>query len=89
MTQQLLLVLKGTKVYVSAAAGSAFAFTADGESSYNNPKLLQDRRIYIKYKYTNAGNGYTYHCTDTLRFRNRIHDGTNEWFDTDASHYTK
>ncbi len=89
VTQQLLLVLKGTKVYVSAAAGSAFAFTPDGESSFNNPKLLQDRRIYIKYKYTNAVSGYTYHCTDTLRFRNRLHDGTNEWFDTDASHYTK
>ena len=86
---QMKLVKKGTKIYLSAAAGAKYDFTADGECSYNNSKLLQDRRIYLKYKYTDTGSGYTYHCTDTLRFRNRIRDGINEWQDENPSHYEK
>jgi hypothetical protein len=86
---ELRVVLKGTKVFVSAAAGSSFAYTADGESVYNDPKLLQNRKVILKYKYLNAGNGFTYHCTDTLTFRNRIRDGINEWQDENPSHYGK
>lgn len=83
------LVLKGNNVIVSSAAGSTFTITPDGVSTFNRAKLLQDRKIFLKYKYTNPGNGYTYHCTDTLTFRNRIRDGINEWYDENPSHYTK
>jgi len=88
-TAQMQLVLKNGNVYLSAAATAAYAFTADGPCVYNNPKLLQDRRIYLKYKFTNTVDGFTYHCTDTLRFRNRLRDGINEWQDENPSHYTK
>jgi hypothetical protein len=86
---ELKVVLKGTNVYLSAATGSSFAYTSDGVSTYNNPKLLQKRMLILKYKYTNAGNGWTYHCTDTIAFRNRLRDGINEWQDENPSHYTK
>ncbi len=87
--KQLNLTLKGTKIYLSAGTGASYTFTADGECTYNNAKLLQDRKIFLKYQYFDAVSGYTYHCTDTLRFRNRIRDGINEWQDENPSHYTK
>lgn len=83
------LVLKGDKVYVSSAPGAKYVIEPDGESIYNKAKKLQDRRIYLKYKYVDPGNNWTYHCTDTLRFRNRIRDGINEWQDENPEHYTK
>jgi hypothetical protein len=84
---ELKLVLKGTNVYLSAAPGSSFVFLADGASSYNGAKLLQDRKVFLKYRFVNAGS--TYRCTDTLIFRNRLRDGVNEWQDENPSHYTK
>lgn len=87
-TQQLQLVLKGTRIYVSSAPGSTYTFTEDGVSTYNKPKLLQDRMLILKYQYTDpVAPFWTYHCTDTLKFRNRIRDGINEWFDENPSHY--
>ena len=86
--KQLKLVLKGTKIYLSAGTDASFAFTQDGECSFNNSKLLQQRKIVLKYKYTQTASPfYTYHCTDTLTFRNRIRDGVNEWQDENPSHY--
>jgi hypothetical protein len=82
------IVKKGTKIHLSSAADSPIIFSPDGDCVYNNPKLLQDRRIFLKYKYTDA-DGNTWHCTDTLRFRNRIRDGVNEWQDENPSHYGK
>jgi hypothetical protein len=82
------IVKKGTKIHLSSAEGSPITFSPDGDCVYNNPKLLQDRRIFLKYKYTDA-DGNTWHCTDTLRFRNRIRDGVNEWQDENPSHYGK
>jgi hypothetical protein len=81
------LVLKGTKVYVSSVTGSTVTFSQDGECTYNNPKLLQNRKIFLKYKFVSGGN--TYHCTDTLVFRNRLRDGVNEWQDENPDHYLK
>jgi hypothetical protein len=86
---ELQLVLKGNMIYVSAAAGSTYAYEPDGESIFTRPKLLQDRKLILKYKYLNTDNNYTYHCTDTLAFRNRIRDGINEWQDENPSHYLK
>lgn len=85
---EMLLTLNGENVTVSTVVGSTSAVTADGISSFNKAKLLQNRKIFLKYTYTGA-NGYTYHCTDTLTFRNRIRDGINEWQDANPSHYTK
>jgi len=86
---QMNIVIKGTKVYLSSAAGSTYTFTSDGTSIYNNNKLLQARKLFLKYKYTDPVSGYTYHCTDTIAFRNRLRDGINEWQDENPSHYTK
>lgn len=86
---QMQLVLKGEKIYLSSTPTSAFTFEADGPCVFNRPKLLQDRRIYLKYRFTNPADGFTYHCTDTLRFRNRLRDGINEWQDENPSHYGK
>ena len=92
---ELKLVLKGANVYVSAAAATpglpatapSFTYLPDGASTFNRDKLLQNRKIFLKYKYVNGKN--TYHCTDTIYFRNRIRDGVNEWQDENPSHYTK
>ena len=85
----MIFVKKDTKIYISAAPGASYTFEPDGESAFNNPKLLQDRRIYLKYKFIDPVSGFTYHCTDTLRFRNRIRDGINEWQDENPDHYIK
>jgi hypothetical protein len=82
------LVLKGTKVFLSTApAGSSFTYVQEGECTFNNTKLLQSRKIFLKYSFVNGAN--TYHCTDTLTFRNRVRDGVNEWQDENPSHYLK
>jgi hypothetical protein len=88
-TQQMQLVLKGNSVIVSSVPGADYTIMPDGESTFNRSRLLQDRRIYLKYMFTDGGTGYTYHCTDTLTYRNRIRDGINEWQDENPSHYTK
>lgn len=85
--QELVLTLNGGNITLSSATGSTNTYTDDGENSYNQAKLLQNRKILLRYKYTSGGN--TYYCQDTLTFRNRIRDGVNEWQDENPSHYTK
>ncbi|REA63295.1 hypothetical protein DSL64_06680 [Dyadobacter luteus] len=80
------LTLEGTKVTVSKAPGSAVEILPDGESVFNRSKLLQDRRIVLRYKYANA-DGTTSFAQDTLTFRNRIRDGVNEWQDENPANY--
>lgn len=84
---EMLLTLNGTDVTVSSAAGSKFVITSDGACVFNRSKLLQNRKIFLKYKYTDPSNGWTYHCTDTLTFRNRLRDGINEWQDENPANY--
>lgn len=55
-------------------------------SSYNRARLLQDRKIFLHYRYPNGDGTYT-EVIDTLSFRNRIRDGVNEWQDSDPTHY--
>ena len=81
------LVLKGTKIFLSTAPGATNTYVAEGACTFNRAKLLQNRQVYLKYSFVNGGQ--TYHCTDTLTFRNRLRDGTNEWQDENPSHYTK
>jgi len=85
--KEIVLTLNGTDITVSSAAGSTNTYLADGASTYNGAKLLQDRKILLNYKYVVGTD--TYYCKDTLTFRNRIRDGVNEWQDEDPSHYTK
>ena len=86
-SNEMKLVLKGTKVYMTPGPNASFPFVQDGVGEFNRSKLLQERKVFLKYHYVNAG--LTYHCTDTLIFRNRIRDGINEWQDENPSHYTK
>jgi len=86
------LALSGSNIALTTVAGSSYPMVAEGSSSYNSAKLLQNRKIYLKYTYTvpvavPVIGGYTYHCTDTLTFRNRMRDGVNEWMDENTSHY--
>lgn len=87
--KEMLLTLTGNNITISNIVGSTHIIVPDGQSTFNDAKLLQNRKIFLKYKYTNQGNGYTYHCTDTLTFRNRIRDGVNEWQDENPTHYAK
>ncbi len=72
-------------VQVAKAATSTVVVTDEG-SSFNNAKLLQDRKIFLKYKYSNT-DGTTTHVTDTLTFRNRFRDGVNEWRSENPADY--
>jgi hypothetical protein len=84
---ELKLVLKGTTVYLSSAPGSTNTYTQNGECAYNNAKLLQNRKVFLMYTFKSGK--FTYRCTDTIYFRNRIRDGINEWQDENPDHYTK
>lgn len=83
------LTLSGNDITISSVTGSTYTMLPDGASSFNRPKLLQDRKIFLKYSFVNSVNGYTYHCSDTITFRNRIRDGINEWQDENPDHYLK
>ena len=82
------LTLDGSNITVSSNAGSTFTIMPDGTSTFNQAKLLQNRKIILSYKYVNL-DGNTCYAQDTLTFRNRIRDGVNEWLDENPSHYLK
>ncbi len=84
---EMLLTLNGSDVAITSMTGSTYSVTADGASTFNRPKLLQNRKLFLKYKFTNPANGWIYHCTDTLTFRNRLRDGINEWQDENPANY--
>lgn len=64
-------------ITVSKSSKSSIDVIDEG-SSFNNSKLLQERKIFLKYRYDN-GDGTTTYVNDTLTFRNRMRDGVNEW----------
>lgn len=80
------LTLNGTDITVSTNIGSTYAVSPNGASTFNRAKLLQNRKILLNYKYTNAA-GNTCYAQDTLTFRNRIRDGVNEWQDENPANY--
>jgi hypothetical protein len=45
---EMTLTLDGTNVTVSSATGSTNTILPDGTSTFNKPKLLQDRKIFLK-----------------------------------------
>lgn len=73
-------------IAVDRVTGSTFAYSAEGTSTFNKAKLLQNRKIFLSYKYTDAQGNICY-ATDTLTFRNRIRDGVNEWQDENPANY--
>jgi hypothetical protein len=84
---EMLLTLNGNTVTISPVAGSTWTIVPEGQSSFNRSKLLQNRKIFLNYSYQDTVSGYTYHCKDTLTFRNRMRDGVNEWMDENPSNY--
>ena len=83
---EFVLTLNGGNVTVSSSATGKYAVLPDGASTYNQAKLLQNRKIFLNYKYKDATGNWC-HAKDTLTFRNRIRDGVNEWQDEDPLHY--
>lgn len=73
------------KVTVSSVPEAKYLVEQDGDCSWNKAELLQNRKIYLKYKYEKDGN--VYHAEDTLTFRNRVRDGVNEWQDENQNKY--
>lgn len=73
-------------IIISSAEGSTFDFTPDGANTFNQAKLLQNRKLYLNYMYQDSEGDWCY-AADTLTFRNRIRDGVNEWQDENPSHY--
>lgn len=82
------IALDGTNITVSSVTGATKVIQPDGTSTFNRSKLLQERKIFLNYKFVNA-DGTTSYAQDTLTFRNRIQDGVNIWQDENPSHYNK
>ena len=80
------LTINGGNILVGAVAGATYQVMPDGNSVYNQAKLLQNRKIFLNYKYQNEAGNWC-HATDTLTFRNRVRDGVNEWQDENPSNY--
>lgn len=80
------ITLNGGNVTISSITGSTKVILPDGTSTFNQARLLQDRKIFLNYKYANA-DGTTSYAQDTLTFRNRLQDGVNIWQDENPLHY--
>ncbi len=72
------LTKNGENISVGSAPGATYQFEADGECKFNGAKKLEERKIYLKYKFTDK-DGSTHYAQDTLTFRRRMRDGVNEW----------
>ncbi|MEL7588211.1 MAG: DUF1735 domain-containing protein [Prolixibacteraceae bacterium] len=80
------ITLNGEEIIIDQLDGATYEVLPDGESTYNQAKLLQDRKIFLNYKFQ-AANGNWCYARDTLTFRNRTRDGVNEWQDENPSKY--
>lgn len=82
-----LTFLEDNKIKVEDPSGVREIKEIIGQSSHHNgAKLIQDREIYLNYMFSN-GDGTTTVVTDTLKFRNRMRDGINEWQDENSENY--
>lgn len=75
------LTFSGNSIAVASADGAI-----TGTGVVKDVKLLQDRELALQYDIL-AGDGTKRTVLDTLRFRNRIRDGVNEWQDENPEHY--
>ena len=80
------ITVNGSNITISSMPGATYEILPDGTSSFNQAKLLQDRKIFLSYKYQ-LPSGNWCHAQDTLTFRNRIRDGVNEWQDENPANY--
>ena len=74
------LTFNGNDIEISSADG------VTGTGRFNGDKLLQNRKLYLEYSFTNEA-GNTVSVKDTLSFRNRFRDGVNEWQDENQENY--
>ncbi len=79
------LTLDGDNIRVENAATNGQPIEDLG-SSFNRARLLQNRKLFLHYRYANGDDTFTV-VRDTLSFRNRIRDGVNEWQDENPEHY--
>jgi len=84
--QEFMITVNGASITISPTTGGTFQVQPDGASSFNQAKLLQQRKIFLNYKYQNTAGNWCY-AKDTLTFRNRIRDGVNEWQDENPANY--
>lgn len=82
------ITLNEDKTVTVSKSSTSSVDVIDEGSRYNDSKLLQERKIFLKYRYDN-GDGTTTHVTDTLTFRNRTRDGVNEWRSENPEDYNK
>lgn len=80
------IALNDANITISSVAGATYQVQPEGASVYNQAKLLQDRKIFLSYKYQLPSGNWCY-AKDTLTFRNRIRDGVNEWQDEKPANY--
>ncbi len=76
---------KDNTITISSDSQAPVQIVPDGECKYNAAKKLQDRKIFLSYKYTE--NGVTVQCKDTLAFRDRVRDGVLEYRDENPGNY--
>lgn len=87
--RMILTLNEDNTVGVEVPEGVDYEIEAIGECKYNNPNLLQDRKISLKYKVIDRKNNFYIVADDVLQFRNRIRDGVNEWRDSNPENYSK
>ncbi len=78
---QMTFTFNGNDITVSSDDGKI-----SGSGSFNGETLLQERKIFLRYRVNKDDGGYD-DVRDTLSFRNRIRDGINEWQDENPAHY--
>lgn len=78
---EMLLTFSGDEITVSSTDGHV-----SGTGRFNGAKLLQERILELQYTVSLADGGRT-EVNETLRFRNRIRDGVNEWQDEHSENY--
>lgn len=79
------LTLDGKDIRVSGSVDGTRKIEDLG-SGFNGARLLQNRKLYLLYRYPNGDGTFTM-VRDTLTFRNRIRDGVNEWQDENPENY--
>lgn len=84
-SQMRLTLNEDNSIALEAVAGALYQVEQNGECRFNAADKIQDREITLNYKYTK--DGLTYHCSDILKFRNRVRDGVNEWQDENPDKY--
>ena len=79
------LTLDGKEIRVSGSVDGSKEIEDLG-SRFNDARLLQNRKLFLHYRYPNGDGTFTV-VRDTLTFRNRIRDGVNEWQDENPKNY--